>query len=334
MGPADGRTTWSVAILPGDLALVRRDGGGDELSGLLLAGADGSLVEVGAAGAHVERYAGLRRDGRAFFMATNEREATRFGLYEVLLPTLERRLLAELPAGLELEAVAPSGRYALLSDMIWTGDIDAWLLDLRDGSRRLLSPEGTEGVDLPVAFDGEEKRVLLRSSIGRDFDALVAVDLASGSRQTVLAPNWDVHEVVVSPDGRYILATVNEDALLRPRLIDGRSLQREERDFGLPADADFGTVAFLSGNEIAVLASSLQHPRDVWVASLEGEPKARRLTDTAAGHYSPSELPAAELFHFAAADGLEIPGILYPPHGKKPAAGWPAVVWVHGGPRP
>ncbi len=38
LGLSDGLTTWSVALLPGgDGALVRRDGGGDELSGLLLA---------------------------------------------------------------------------------------------------------------------------------------------------------------------------------------------------------------------------------------------------------------------------------------------------------
>lgn len=335
LGPADGLTTWSVALLPGgEGALVRRDGDGDELSGLLLAGVDGSLREIGAAGAHVENFAGWRRDGLAFFMTTNEKEPTRFDLYEVSLPSLERRLLAALPAGLELEAVAPSGRFVLLSDMIWTGDIDAWLLDLRDGSRRLLSPAGEEGVDLPVAFDAAEERVFLRSSIGRDFEALVSVDLATGARRTLLAPDWDVKNVFVSPGGSWLVVLVNEDALLRPCLLDARTGELAERDLGLPAaDMDVAKVEFLSEDEVALLASSPRRPRDAWVTSISGPPAvARRLSDTAGAAFGPEDLPAAEMLRFRAEDGLTIPGILYRPPGKAPAGGLPAIVWVHGGP--
>lgn len=333
LGPADGRTTWSVALLPdGERALVRRDGDGDELSGLLLAGVDGSLQEIGAAGAHVENFVGWRRDRGAFFMATNEVEGQRFDLYEVALPSLERRLLAALPTGLELEAVAPSGHFALLSDMIWTGDIDAWLLDLRDGSRRLLSPEGLEGVDLPVAFDADEKRVFLRSSIGRDFDALVVLELTSGERRVVLEPAADVKTVAVSPGGTFILATVNEDALLRPVLIDARTLSVIDRDFGLPPGMDVTAAQFAGETSLAVLASSPRHPRDVWQIELTGPPRARRLTDTAKGLFVPEDLPTAESTRFASFDGLSVPGIVYRPQGARPKAGWPAVVWVHGGP--
>jgi hypothetical protein len=265
-------------------------------------------------------------------MATNEKEGQRFDLYEVNLPALERRLLAPLPSGYELEAVATSGRYALLSDMLWTGDIDAYLLDLQSGVLRLLSPEGLEGVDVPVAFDGEEQRVFLRSSIGRDFESLVAFDLESGERRVVLELPGDVKTVVISPGGSWLFATVNENALSRPVLINARSLEVVERDFGLPPEMDIAAPQFSSETSLAVLASSPRHPRDVWEIELVGPPQARRLTDTAKGLFSPEDLPTAEPHRFSSFDGLSVPGIIYRPQGRPPKSGWPAVVWVHGGP--
>jgi dipeptidyl aminopeptidase/acylaminoacyl peptidase len=334
MGPADGRTTWSVAAWPdGSRAIVRRDGDGDELSGLLVAHPDGRLEEIGAAGPHVEQFFGWRADGAAFFMATNEREATRFDLWEVATDDLGRRLLAELPSTLDLIAVAPSGRRALAADMLWTGDIDAWLLDLEQGTRRPLSPPEVEGVDVPVAFADGERTVLLRSSIGRDFQALVALDLASGERRTVYAPAWDLVDVEVAADGQTIAVTVNEDAWSRLVLLDAATFKPRPAPAGFPADADVAAMRFVDGGRaLAVLASGPRRARDLWWLDVTSGGPARQLTDTAAGAFTPEQLASVEVVRFASFDGLSIPGVLYRPPGTPPAGGWPAVVWVHGGP--
>lgn len=339
LGPSDGRATWAVALVPGgEGALVTRDGSGDELHGLLFAGRDGSLVEIGAAGRHVERFVSWGANGTTFFMTSNEREPTRFDLWSVNLGSFERRLVAELPAELELEVVSRSGRWALLSDMVWTGDIDTWLLDLNDGTLRLLSPDGVEGVDVPVGFDAAEQQVFLRSSIGRDVTALVVQDLASGRRRPLLEREWNVESVVVSPAGSRLVALLNEDARMRPVVLEGPdfepvgSVETSLTPEMGTSQLDISRVAFLAEDRVVMLASSPQHSRDVWAVSLEAPSSARRLSDTAADAFLPQDLPAARIYRFNSFDGLEIPGVLYPPGGRPPVDGWPGVVWVHGGP--
>lgn len=53
------------------------------------------------------------------------------------------------------------------------------------------------------------------------------------------------------------------------------------------------------------------------------------ITDT---HRDEAHLVQSEVVRFESYHGLEIPGLLYKPHGASAAHKVPAMVWVHGGP--
>ncbi len=59
---------------------------------------------------------------------------------------------------------------------------------------------------------------------------------------------------------------------------------------------------------------------------------ARQLTDAMNPRIDPSALVDARVIRYPSFDGLEIPSVLYRPHGASPQTPVPALVWVHGGP--
>ena len=78
-----------------------------------------------------------------------------------------------------------------------------------------------------------------------------------------------------------------------------------------------------------------------WPSCLAGptQPPGIHLLDVASGHWRsawqpepPAHLRPFELVEWPSGDGRSVPGWMARPAGMAPEAGWPTVVWVHGGP--
>jgi dipeptidyl aminopeptidase/acylaminoacyl peptidase len=82
---------------------------------------------------------------------------------------------------------------------------------------------------------------------------------------------------------------------------------------------------------VAFTVASDTSPSDVFVASLK-DGKARRLTKALNPAIDEADLVEARVARFKSYDGLEVPGILYRPHGASANSKAPALVLVHGGP--
>jgi dipeptidyl aminopeptidase/acylaminoacyl peptidase len=90
-------------------------------------------------------------------------------------------------------------------------------------------------------------------------------------------------------------------------------------------------VAFSADDSrMAFYASASRRPSDLYAARVGGEP--RRLTRSLDPTIDPAHLVDARVARFASYDGLEIPGILYLPHGASASSRVPGLVLVHGGP--
>ena len=82
---------------------------------------------------------------------------------------------------------------------------------------------------------------------------------------------------------------------------------------------------------IAFLIDSATSPANLHVVDLASQDHAQ-LTNALNPAISEAEMVEAEVVRFESFDGLEIPGILYRPHGASADNPVPALVWVHGGP--
>ena len=93
------------------------------------------------------------------------------------------------------------------------------------------------------------------------------------------------------------------------------------------------SVQFAHGDElIAMYASSSRFPSDLFVASPQMDGSPLRLTDSLNANIDAAHLVDAEVVRFVSYDGIEVPGVLWVPHGANSDNPAPALVWVHGGP--
>ena len=145
----------------------------------------------------------------------------------------------------------------------------------------------------------------------------------------MLRPDWDVWGAGYSRGGRYLVASINNDARTELRLFEAETM----RPLPLPPMAGANiTGALFSKDEsrMAFYVNDSRTPSDLFVAEVGGEP--RRLTRSLNPDIDPAHLVDAQVVRFASYDGVQVPGVLYRPHGVSAQERAPALVLVHGGP--
>jgi dipeptidyl aminopeptidase/acylaminoacyl peptidase len=161
----------------------------------------------------------------------------------------------------------------------------------------------------------------------RDGDSmrLARLDLLSLELTYLTPDDWDVEEVELSRDGRYLLASRNVEGYSDLLLFSGRG--RRMPDLGLPEGIVGGFEFSPDSKRLAFTLTGPTRNADVWVLDLpEGD--ARRLTRSSRAGIPPRTFRRPELVRYPTFDGREIPALFYEPDGDDA----PVIVNVHGGP--
>jgi dipeptidyl aminopeptidase/acylaminoacyl peptidase len=212
----------------------------------------------------------------------------------------------------------------------------SWLVREGDNWRELVSFDaytGGEGAFMPLGF-GADGKLYVRSSKGRDTDALFTYDLATGSlgkAPLVEVKGYDFSGALIASDdkvlGVRVLADANTTLWYDPAM---KALQAKV-DALLP-----GTVNMITPP---------RRPAAPWVlvqAYSDLQPKVTLVYNTETGtlkkvgeshpQIKPAQMGDQEVVRYTARDGLQIPGWLTLPSGAKRNGHLPLVVLVHGGP--
>ena len=243
------------------------------------------------------------------------------------------RLVAQMEGGgWNINDWSPNGKQLLVTNEISAAESYVWLLDVASGKKELLTPKtGSETVAHGTArFAKDGKGVYLTSDEGSEFQRLVYLDLAS-RKTTVLTPTlqWDVEELDISQDGRWIAFEANEDGISKLRVLDTQS-GKEVRVPMLPVGV-INSVHWRNGSrELAFDLSEAHESGDVYSVDL-ATGKLERWTFSETGGLSTSGFSEPQLIHWKSWDGRSISGFLYKPParftGKRPV-----IIDIHGGP--
>lgn len=321
-----------------DRVLYTKDRGGDELNHLYVRELDGRVRDLTPGDRLKAAFAGWSRAGDRFYVTTNERDPKAFDVYEYAADGYARTLLYQNAGAFFPAGVSPDGRYVALAKAIGAADADVYLFDRRTGKTENLTPHTGAVANDAADFDADGSALYLTTDEGGEFTRLDRLDLATRTRTTVLAPKWDVMYADVSHDGKYLAVGVNADARTDVQLYALPSMRRVPTP-AVPGEAGAsvtGVVFSDDGRRVAFYASSSRAPNDLYVAEVDGAgggaTAARGLTRSLNPRIAPADLVDARVARFRSYDGVEVPGILYLPHGAAPNARVPAVVMVHGGP--
>ena len=95
---------------------------------------------------------------------------------------------------------------------------------------------------------------------------------------------------------------------------------------------DLRSVRFSADEkQLALIVNADNSPSNIYVIDLENN-RARQLTQALNPAIKQQHLVTSEVVRYESFDGLEIPSILYKPHGASAENPVPALVLVHGGP--
>ena len=314
-----------VALLrraPGDDRLIYGiDAGGDERQQLWLLKNGQSRPLTDAPGV-IHGFGAWSPDGSRISLTANDRDEAHFDVLALELATGGRTRLLEGTHEVAAAAWHPDGdRLIVVADRN-SGDQRPIILH-QDGAVQPV-PRAAPARYASLRWTADGAALMGLTDAGRDHMALCRIDPATGEATPVFAPpGRDVEAWALSPGGA-LLATVENDrgyALLRVGPAEG------ERPVatGLPRGVVSDPAWSPDGGALAVVAASPTEPPGLW---LWRDGTVRPLWRPACA------LPVQdfELVEWQSPDGRTVPGWLAAPPGPAPAAGHPAVVWVHGGP--
>jgi dipeptidyl aminopeptidase/acylaminoacyl peptidase len=313
---------WSAS---GEL-LAAADRGGTELHQLYVRHPDGPVAPVSVdPGGKVQRllsWNAASPDGRRVAFSSNARAATDMDIVIADLDTGAARQLLTGAAWHVAGGWSPDGTRLLVMRVLDNTNQELLTVDPRTGETREIASHGENVQHVPAGWLGDG-RVLELTDKDREHLWLAALDPATGQREAVDQPEWDVELAASSVDGRVQIWSVNEDGYSRLRWRENGGPVRERDLRGVCEDL----VLSADGTRAAFGRISSTEPWQVWTLDIAtGE--ARVALTTTFG-VPTSELVEPELVRIPAPDG-DIPCFVYRPRGAR--GPFPAVLYPHGGP--
>jgi dipeptidyl aminopeptidase/acylaminoacyl peptidase len=321
----------------GDFFVFSKDIGGgefyqlyryDEATGAVTLLTDGKSRNTGEVWSNDGKklaYGSTRRDGKAVDI----------WLSEPVHPDdpKSNRILAPLAGG-GWSALdwSPDDRQILILEEISANETYLWLMDSSTGDKTLLTPKGSaEKIAYASAkFSKDGKGIYLTTDQDSEFQRLAYLDLSS-KKYTFLTEHihWDVEGFDITPDGKTIAFTTNEDGLGVLHLLDTES-GKEKAAPKLPAAVIFGVKWHPNGRDLAFGITGSRSPSDIYSVDVTTG-IVERWTESETGGLNPETFSAADLVHWKTFDGESISGFLYRPAarftGKRPV-----IIDIHGGP--
>lgn len=330
---SETNATYALSYFPNDdRIVVTADQGGNERLHIYIRDDNGQLYDITPGEETRAQFLGWSPDGSDMWVMTNERDQASMDIYAYDTVSFESQTVFQNDESLEIGDVSPDGRWLALVRNRTSADSDILLLDLASGQTEptlITEHEGNIAYGV-YTFTPDSSALVYATDEHGEFNQAWTYDLESGDTAPLIEADWDVSFVTYSPSGQYRVSGINADARTEVTIIDtqtGEALALPD----LPA-GDVGSVRFSRDEStIAFLIDSATSPSNLHVVDLNTQDHAQ-LTNALNPAISEDEMVDAEVVRFESFDGLEIPGILYRPHGASADNPVPALVWVHGGP--
>ena len=334
--------------------LFTTDVGMDERFQLwLLPQASGQPYPLTSAPGVVYKWGAWKPCGTQIAWTANDRDPYLMDVVVMDLATRQTRRVRHGTGFQEVLAWTPDGGSLILRDSTrGTADQDLLLLSLLTGEARPFLPHAVSaGVPRTVAQTAQTaqtaphaRRTMFRTvklhkngtgafvlcDLDRDFHAVHWLDFAE-QRVSVLASvdGHDIDAFALTPGHDGMALAVNQDGYTRLMLT--AAAPSDLRDIPLPFPGVATSLAYAANGELWATLESPVQPPAIWrcrPASGQWTP----VTPPVPGKVDLRALVMPTPARLASFDGVEVPYQVYPPQGEKPAAGWPVLFIVHGGP--
>jgi len=329
---SDDNAIFAVSWFPKDARMLYTfDGGGNELNHVIVREEDGSSRDLTPGDSLKAGFLNWSDDGNSFYLTTTERNERNFDIYRYSTEDYSRALVYENP-GFMISGISGDGRWVALGKPRTSSDSDIYLVDLNSADKEpVLITEHDGNISYRTYdFSPGAASVVYATDEHGEFNQAWSHNLATGEKSVLIEADWGVSYVSYSKTGRYQVSGINADARTEVTVRDLSSGEIVDLP-PLPA-GDLRSVRFSADDShVALIVNADDSPSNIHVIDL-ADGSVRQLTNALSPEIDQSHLVTSEVIRYESFDGLEIPSILYKPHGASADNRAPAMVLVHGGP--
>lgn len=319
-------------------AIFAKDEGGDENYQLhFLSFVDGTTRMLTDGKSRNEGVV-LAPDGRRFAYASTARNNRDFDIWvgDMTANGGHRLVLKEGGYWAPLD-FSPDGSKLLVVQRISISDARIFVVDVETGKHQRISIGGETSFDGLARFDRDGKNVLVVSDALGDYAGLVRVELESGVVVPLFTGQiWDIEDIDLSQDGRYLAVLVNIAASSTIKVYDRHEKMKEISSIAFDQGVVNKVKFNQAGTEIAFTVSGPQIPGDIFSRTLNSG-TLNRWTRGETGGMDPAQFVMPRIIQFGTFDTdpammnlpRQIPAHVYTPAGNGP---FPTVIMIHGGP--
>ncbi|MBW2536862.1 MAG: S9 family peptidase, partial [Deltaproteobacteria bacterium] len=221
------------------------------------------------------------------------------------------------------------GTQLLVGQYLSINDTRLYRVELQNKKVTRVSPPSPLASYRNALFSRDGRKLYVTTDREGEFVELYEVALGSGNWKPLTRKiPWNVEGLALSPDGRQLAFTTNEEGYSVLRLLDLRSGRYREAK-GIPKGIIVG-LRFARG--APVLGFSLLGPTrtgDVYLYSTRRR-RLTRWTRSEVGGLNAERFVEPELVRYKTFDGRKIPAFYYRP--PKSAGPFPLMIYIHGGP--
>ncbi len=205
-----------------------------------------------------------------------------------------------------------------------------WLVDVATGTKKLLTPKGSTPVSYSDAkFSADDNDIYFTSDEGSEFQQLVRMHLADGSKQTITRSSWDVDSFALDDARTRVAYVTNENgaSILHVTDLTGKPVVRPVLPYSVIGNLRWHPNGHLLGFSM----NSAKSPTDVFALDVDSG-KVERWTDSETGGLNPEHNAEPQLVTMKSFDGMQISAFVYRPDAAKFPGKRPVIVTIHGGP--
>lgn len=343
MDPIDGSMTAltestnnahrAVSWFPADdRVLFARDQGGDELDHVYVLEIDGEVLDLTPGEDLKAQFTGWSDSGGHFFVLSNERDAKAMDLYRYQTDNYTRELIFENDGSWFVAGGSRDERFLVLLKAISNASTRLYLLDLEaeDTTPVLITPAEGDVSHTAFTFTPDDKYFIYGTDRHGEFVSAWQYEIATGEHTPYFTAEWDTSGISFSKSGKFQNTTTNEDGrfvVALTSLVSGTAIDLSALPEGGLRSPRFSR----DESKLAILVTTDTSPRDIYTVDLAGG-AANRLTVALNPEIKESDLVGSEVVRYPSFDGLQIPAVLFKPHGASVDHKVAAVVLVHGGP--
>jgi len=275
------------------------------------------------------QFGGIKPDGKTIVYSCNARTPQTFDICQMNTETGEQEIVIQnsdnynMPAGL-----SPNGKYFLYNKLKAQSDNCMWIADIDAKTAKNIDSNPGYAQYTTAAWKKDSTGFYFLTDKDSEFKYLAYYDVASGSFTKIYEENWDLEDLALSYDDKYLSVKINRDGYSVLEIYNTQTGAFENLP-SLPKGvmAYYGSSWAPESHRLLVTLTSGQRPADIWMLDIDKE-KVERMTFTDLQGICKDDLVEPELHHYNSFDGLSVPYWLY--RGKK--ASRSVVVDIHGGP--